>query len=44
MKKKRLELELDIIKYMFGHITLIPRYDAKHEIIHLQIIECTIQE
>ena len=26
MKKERLVLELDIIKYMYGHMTLIPRY------------------
>ena len=42
MKKERLVLELDIIKYMYGHMTLIPRYlDAKHEIIHLR---CTLQQ
>ena len=26
MKKERLELELNIIKYMYGHMTPIPRY------------------
>ena len=26
MKKQRLLLELDIIKYMYGHMTAIPRY------------------
>ena len=26
MKKEYLVLELDIIKYMYGHMTLIPRY------------------
>ena len=26
MKKERLVLELDIKKYMYGHMTLTPRY------------------
>ena len=26
MKKKRLVLELDIIKYMFRYMTILPRY------------------
>ena len=26
MKKERLVLGLDIIKYMYGHMSLIPRY------------------
>ena len=26
MKNERLEIELDIIKYMYGHMTLTPRY------------------
>ena len=26
MKKVRLVLELDIVKYMYEHVTLIPRY------------------
>jgi hypothetical protein len=32
MKKERLVIELDIEKYMYGHMTLKPRYqDAKEE-------------
>ena len=26
MKKEHLVLQLDIINYMYGHMTLIPRY------------------
>ena len=37
MKKECLILQLDIKKYMYGHMTLMPiYYDAKQEIIELQ--------
>ena len=41
MKKECLVLEFDIKKYMYGYMTLTPRYyDAKHEKIDLW---CTLE-